>query len=70
MPVFSFKIRYLSQSTEMHLLVEEVDHLLLAEPEGNVAHLDVGSTFLKIISTSGLVQGRQFRGSGFIVLLT
>ena len=45
MPHFSFKIRYLSQSTEMHLLVEEVDHLLLAEPEGDVAHLDAGSTF-------------------------
>ena len=53
MPVFSFKIRYLSQSTEMHLLVEEVDHLLLAEPEGDVAHLRYGINILKIFSTSG-----------------
>ena len=47
----------------MHLLVEEVDHLLLAEPEGDVAHLRCGIDILKIISTSGLVQGRHFSGS-------
>ena len=29
----------LSQPTEMHLLVEEVNHLLFTEPEGNIAHL-------------------------------
>ena len=29
----------LRQPTEMHLLVEEVNHLLFTEPEGNIAHL-------------------------------
>ena len=37
----------------MHLLVEEVDHLLLAEPEGDVAHLRCGINISKIFSTSG-----------------
>ena len=37
----------------MHLLVEEVDHLLLAEPEGDVAHLRCGINVLNIFSTSG-----------------
>ena len=32
----------------MHLLVEEVDHLLLAEPEGDVAHLRCGISILTI----------------------
>ena len=53
----------LSETRQMHLLVEEVDHLLLAEPEGDVAHLRCGIDILKIISTSGLVQGRHFSGS-------
>ena len=57
MPQFSFKIRYLSQPTEMHLLVEEVDHLLLAEPEGDVAHLRCGISILKIFGTSGVGRG-------------
>merc|ERR1719219_2639162 len=30
----------LCQPTEMHLLVEEVNHLLFTEPEGNIAHIN------------------------------
>ena len=30
----------LSETRQMHLLVEEVDHLLLGESEGDVAHVD------------------------------
>jgi len=30
----------LSQAAQVHLLVEEVDHLLLVEAEGDVAHVD------------------------------
>ena len=29
----------LCQPTEMHLLVEEVNHLLFTEPKGNISHL-------------------------------
>ena len=36
----SRKYLSLSQTRQMHLLVEEVDHLLLGEAEGDVAHVD------------------------------